>query len=296
MLLYLDPEIAPGILVNISIRALTVNLAGSAALRDVSLDIAPGGMTAVTGPNGAGKSTLLRCIYGLVPYDGQILLDGVVAPTRPGRPGADALAYLPQDLQVRSRLSVLEVVLLGKLGSLGWHVDDRDVEQARASLAVVEIGALADRPITELSLGQRQLVFMAQALIRNPRLLLLDEPTSALDLRHQLELLTLIRDIVVDRKATVLIVLHDLNLVARFADDVVLLSSGRVHGFGVPTEILTTETIGKVYGVEAEVNSRPDGTVLITPIRPIPHVSTQRAETASPGSATRRKYSHDHRS
>jgi len=258
--------------VRVSILNLGVDFRGVPALDDVSFAIASERVTALIGPNGAGKSTLLRCVYGLVPYRGRILLEEIDAGSLPARERTDRIAYLPQDLQARSRLSVLEVVLLGKLGSLGWHVCDGDVELARANLADVGIASLADRPITELSLGQRQLAFVAQALIRSPRLLLLDEPTSALDLRHQLELLTLIRRLVAERKTTALMVLHDLNLASRFADHAVLLSSGRVHTTGAPADVLTSATIEEVYGVEAEVHGRPDGAVLITPVRALPTV------------------------
>ncbi len=254
----------------LSIAHLSVQFHGVPALDDVSLDVAPRCLTALIGPNGAGKSTLLRCIYGLVPYRGQILLGEAAtrSPAAGGRSGQ--VAYLPQDLQVRSRLSALDVVLLGKLGSLAWHVRDADVERAYAVMEDVGVAALARHPITELSVGQRQLVFVAQALIRNPSLLLFDEPTSALDLRHQLELLTLIRRLVEQREATALVALHDLNVASRFADHAVLLSRGRVHAVGTPVEVLTCPTIEEVYGVEAEVHRRPEGDVLITAIRALP--------------------------
>jgi iron complex transport system ATP-binding protein len=244
------------------------------ALRDVGLEAAPRTITALIGPNGAGKSTLLRCAYGLVPYRGRILLDEMDARALGSRGLSHLAAYLPQDLHARSRLTVLEVVLLGKLGSLGWHVRDSDIAHARASLEAVGMALAADRPIIELSLGQRQLAFVAQALVRGPRLLLLDEPTSALDLRHQLELLVLIRRIVEERGATAVIALHDLNLASRFADRMVLLAHGQVHAAGAPVEVLTCETIRRAYGVDAEIHRRDDGVIAVTPLRALPGAST----------------------
>jgi len=256
--------------VKLTVSQLCVEYHRVPALRDVHLEAAPRSITALIGPNGAGKSTLLRCAYGLVPYRGRIFLGGTDARTLDGRRLSHIAAYLPQDLHARSRLTVLEVVLLGKLGSLGWHVQDGDIARARASLEDVGIGDTADRPLVELSLGQRQLAFVAQALVREPRVLLFDEPTSALDLRHQLELLVLIRRLVEERGATAVIALHDLNLASRFADRMVLLARGRVHAAGTPAEVLTCETIRGAYGVDAEVQRRDDGVISVTPLRALP--------------------------
>jgi iron complex transport system ATP-binding protein len=255
--------------VNLEAVGLRVAYRGVPALDGVSFAAPAGRVTALIGPNGAGKSTVLRCLYGLVPYDGRIVLDGAegLAASRLHR---SRIAYLPQDLQIRSRLSALEIVLLGKLGTLGWHIPDADLRVARASLHAVGIAALAGRPVTELSIGQRQLVFVAQALVRDPSILLLDEPVSALDLRHQVELLDLIRRIVARNGATALVVLHDLNLTCRFTDEAVLLSNGRVYASGAPREVLTPEAIAAVYGVEANVHHHTDGGVHITPVRALP--------------------------
>jgi iron complex transport system ATP-binding protein len=256
--------------VKLSLSDVHVSLGGTHILWGISLEAAPGTVTALIGPNGAGKSTLLRSVIGLVPYHGQVVLDATDARAIDPQALSQVAAYLPQDLQARSRLTVLEVALIGKLGTLHWHVPDVEVEQAPESLANTGIEHLAARPITELSLGQRQLAFIAQALVRNPSLLLLDEPTSALDLRHQLEILGLIRRIVAERQATALVALHDLNLAARFADRLVLLADGRVYGAGQPAEVLTERTIRDAYGVEAEVARRTDGLTSITPVRPVP--------------------------
>jgi iron complex transport system ATP-binding protein len=255
--------------VKLSVSDVHVSLGGTHILWGISLEAVPRTVTALIGPNGAGKSTLLRSVTGLVPYRGRVILDETDVRTLTPAALSQIAAYLPQDLQARSRLTVLEVALIGKLGTLRWHVPDVEVEQALESLADIGIEHLAARPITELSLGQRQLAFIAQALVRHPRLLLLDEPTSALDLRHQLEILELIRRIVAERQATALVALHDLNLAARFADRLVVLADGRVYAAGEPAEVLTEGTIRDAYGVEAEVARRADGLVSITPVRPV---------------------------
>lgn len=251
----------------LSASDLHVTLGGTPILRGVGFDVSPRTVTALIGPNGAGKSTLLRALAGLIPYRGSVMLDGDDARNLDARAISQRVAYLPQDLQARSRLTLLEVVLLGRLGSLGWHVPPGEWDRARASLDDVGIGHLAGRGITDVSLGQRQLAFVAQALVRKPGLLLLDEPTSALDLRHQLEILELVRSVVREREAAAILALHDLSLAARFADRLVLLAHGRVYAAGEPVDVLTPGIVRDTYAVVVRVD-RLDGMVLVTPLAP----------------------------
>lgn len=231
----------------ISIRQLTVHLGGRAVLQGLDLELQPGRVLGVVGPNGSGKSTLVKAIAGLLPPSaGQLMFHGSTVRPR-------SIAYMPQDLAAPMVLKVLEVVLLGRLGHLRLRVSPLDLAAVRRVLCAVGIEALADRYLSELSGGQRQLVFLAQALVSEPSALLLDEPTSALDISHQLDVLELVRKLTRERNLSTLVVLHDLNAAVRFADDVVLIHQGTVCACGGADSVLTAHNVGKVFNVHVDL-------------------------------------------
>jgi iron complex transport system ATP-binding protein len=237
------------------------------AVAGVSLSVAAGEVVALLGPNGSGKSSLLRAVAGLQRHEGRIALS---QGTRCG--------FMPQDNAARSALTVLETVLLGRLGRLGLRVPPQEVARAAMALDRLGIADLAPRWLAELSGGQRQMVFLAQLLCGEPGLLLLDEPTSALDLRNQLALLGLLHGLAKEQGAAVVVALHDLNLAARFADRVALLAETRLVAQGTPAEVLTPARLAEVYGVEAAVLPDAAGCPAIVPIAALP----SRAAGAAP--------------
>ena len=224
-------------------------------LRGVSFAALDGGaLTAVIGPNAAGKSTLFRCIAGLVATPGGMLfLDGEDVTTLPRRDRARRICYLPQSYSSNAALTVFEVVLLARMHLGRWRVTDRDAEAVAALLARVGVESLAETYVGELSGGQQQLVSICQALAREPEVFLLDEPTSALDLRHQLEVLELVRSVTRERGCVTLVALHDLNLAARFADRLLLMADGACISEGAPDEVLRRADIAHTYGVQVEL-------------------------------------------
>ncbi|MCI0755160.1 ABC transporter ATP-binding protein [Teichococcus vastitatis] len=243
----------------LSVRGFSLRYGVRVAVDRVDLQANPGEVLAILGANGSGKSSLLRGLAGVQRHAGTVEWSG----GEPGRVG-----YMPQDTSARSQLTAFEVVLLGRLRSLAFKVDVADLKAARDTLEEVGISHLAERPIRELSGGQRQLVFLAQVLSAGPSALLLDEPTSALDITHQLRVLALLRSATHSRRLTTIVVLHDLNAAARFADRIVMMHDGRVAGHGTPAEALTAETLRRCYGVEVAVFSGPDGAPVILPLRP----------------------------
>ncbi len=237
----------------LAVRDLAVSYGSRVVLQDVSLpDLRGGEITALLGPNAAGKSTLFRRIVGQLSGPGTVALDGRdladLPPLDPARP-----CYLPQDTTATAVLTVFEAVLLaGKQGG-AWRVSDAEADQVARTLGLLEIGDLAERQLNELSGGQRQLVGLAQALVRQPRILLLDEPTSALDLQRQVEVLDLLRHLAHAQGMCVVLAIHDLNQALRFADRVVVLGGGRVIATGAPRAVLTPVLLRQAYGVEARV-------------------------------------------
>lgn len=241
------------------LRGVGVTKGRTRILHGISARIGSGQLVAVIGPNGAGKSTLLAAIAGHLRFDGQILWDG--HPVRHGLAG-----YLPQSGEIHASLSVLEAVLLGRFDRLGWRVRDADMAAALAALEALDLSPLAARPLVTLSGGQRQLVLLAQRLVREPRLLVLDEATSALDLHHQMIVLGHLKNYVTRTGALVLMAIHDLNLVARHAGDVLLLAGGGLAAFGPRQTVLTVDRLRESFGIEAAILQSDDAHPVIVPL------------------------------
>jgi iron complex transport system ATP-binding protein len=171
--------------------------------------------------------------------------------------------------------------LLGRLRSLTLRVNAADLQAARSAMEELGILELGSRRIGELSGGQRQLVFMAQVLAGNPPVLLLDEPTSTLDIAHQLHVLDLLREATERRGLTTIVVLHDLNAAARFANRIALMRMGRLLSAGTPTEVLCCEMLQQAFSVEVSVHADPDGHPVVVPLRALAH-SARRAGGGHP--------------
>ncbi len=267
-------------------REIRVAYDGRTILDRIGLALGEGSFTALVGPNGTGKSTLLKAVAGLIPAEGRVLAGGRAL----GRgERLKEIAYMPQDSGAQSSLTVLEVVLLGRLRSLGLRIGAGIRAEARAALARFGLEALQDRPVGAISGGQRQLVFLAQSLFRGPRLLLLDEPTAALDLHHQLIVLECIRESCARSGMIAVAAMHDLSLAARFADRIVFLNGGVICADGPPREVLSPGILRRVYGVEAEEQEGRSGVVHVSPVRALRREGCGGAqEGAPPGAAARR--------
>lgn len=251
----------------LELHQATVRLGERAALEGVSLGVSAGELCVLLGPNGAGKSTLLRAVLRLVAMaSGEVRLAGrpVGEWTRPEF--ARQVAWVPQQLEPADGMSGLELVLLGRTPHQGlWGLPGRsDEAQVRAALERLGVSHLADRPCTEMSGGERRLLLLARAEVQAPRLLLLDEPTAFLDLRHQLVCLQRVRALV-DEGCAALVVLHDPNLAAAFADQVVLLREGRVHAKGPVASALSSSTLEEVFGVPMTSSTSAEGQRLFAP-------------------------------
>ena len=234
--------------------------AGREVLREVSLELRPGEMTALLGRNGAGKSTLLRLLSGaLTPTRGTVTLQGRPLATLPRKEVARRLAVVPQELHVPFAFSVREVVSLGRTAHVPFLQGEsaRDRRAVEEAIALLELAELAERPYNTLSGGERQRAVMAMAVAQQPSVLLLDEPTVHLDLAHQLEVLKLVRRLHAEGGLTVLAAVHDLNLAALLFDRLLLLDVGRIVADGPPAEVLTAETIHAVFGAAVHVFPHP---------------------------------------
>ena len=246
------------------VTRLGVDRGQQSILHDLDFTLKPGVLTALLGPNGCGKSTLLQALAGILPSRGQLRFNGKdITPVRARR---GICAYMPQDGGANSALIAIEVVLLGRLASLGLRVPDALLEEAQNMLARFGLADLAGRGLGALSGGQRQMVFLAQALFANPKVLLLDEPTSALDLRHQLIVLDHVRRVCAERGIIAVAALHDLSQAARHASEVICLGGGGVLAQGFPADILRPDLLRRLYGVHVEVLTGADGGLHITPL------------------------------
>ena len=224
---------------------------GQTLLHPISFDLAPGRVLGVVGPNGAGKSTLLRLLYRYhAPATGRVVIDGTDIWAASARDIARKVAAVLQEHPTDFALTVREIVGLGRIPhrkGFGASSDMGDAVIMQNALDRLDLNAFAHRQLGTLSGGERQRVMVARALAQQPCLLILDEPTNHLDIRHQLEILALIRDL----PLTIVTSLHDLNMAAQFCDDVLLLQAGRALGFGPPETVFTEGTVSQAFRVTA---------------------------------------------
>ncbi|WP_033342131.1 ABC transporter ATP-binding protein [Catenuloplanes japonicus] len=255
---------------SLQVENLTLGYKDRVVISELDLPIPPGKITAIVGANACGKSTLLRSMSRLLaPRTGHVLLDGRQVHRMPAKELARTLGLLPQSPIAPEGITVADLVGRGRNPHQRmlsrWSAQD-DLAVATA-LDATHTGDLADRAVDELSGGQRQRVWIAMALAQQTDVLLLDEPTTFLDVSHQVEVLDLLTDLNASRGTTIVMVLHDLNLAARYADHLIALADGTVHAAGPPGDVLTEDCVRAVFGLDSRVIEDPtSGKPLMLPL------------------------------
>ena len=253
-------------------RDLTISYDHRIAVADLTLTLKPGEITAIIGPNGAGKSTLLKSLNGQVrPSSGTIFLDSQPLERLSRRIISRRIAVVAQEAELRFPVTVLEFVLGGRFAwatNAGWGWEtEHDLEIADAVLRETELSDLSGRLMNELSGGERQRGLMARALATEAPILLLDEPTANLDLSHQAMLLALVRNRCDRNETAALVVTHDINLAAQFADHLILMKQGRAVHTGTPEQVLQPHILQDVFEVRVLVDAHPvTGGPRVTPV------------------------------
>ena len=254
----------------LEIRGVSFDYNSRPVLKDVKIEVKEGEMVSLLGPNGSGKTTLLRCIDGMLkPKRGGISIDGKDVREMKKNDLAKLLGYVPQRAVNVLPCSVFDAVMIGRRPYVGWGSGKKDREVVFEILKLMGLEDMTLRSFDGISGGEMQKVLIAKALAQEPEILLLDEPTSNLDLRHQLDVLKIIGEIVKEEKVSALMAMHDLNLASRFSDRIVLLKEGKVYDVGDPKSVITPESIRSVYGVEAIVEENDGGRPHVLPLRAI---------------------------
>lgn len=253
----------------LSVNALSVAYGNRQVLKGVDFDLPAGQILAVIGPNGAGKSTLIRALSGVTPAQGGEVRAGQRDLLHlPANERARLLAVLPQAVNLPPAFTGWETVMMGRTPHLNFlgQTGAQDEEVVRIAMQRTDTLSLAERRVGEISGGEQQRLLLARALAQSAPILLMDEPTAHLDLQYQINLLDLIRNLALQDGLAVLMILHDLNLVARYADRVGLLLEGRLEALGTAEEVLTPDLLSRAYHLKLQVIPSSNGhPLLITP-------------------------------
>ena len=242
------------------VNLLSAGYAGNRVLRDIRFELPAGRVLALIGPNGSGKTTLIRALSGVLPVvDAEVHINGTDLTRSNQQERARLLAVVPQSTFIPPTFTVDEVVMMGRTPYINWlgSTTQKDAEISEKVMALTDIMRFKDRMSGELSAGERQRVILARALAQDTPVLLMDEPTSHLDLRYQIEFLELSVALAREQNKTVLIALHDLNLAARFGDEVLAMKDGTIAALGKTEDVLEPAIIERIYGLAVDVFKAP---------------------------------------
>jgi iron complex transport system ATP-binding protein len=254
----------------LAVENISVSYGERPVLESVSFVLRAAEIIALLGPNGAGKTTLIRALNGSVrTTDGSIEIEGKLLEQYSRREIAQRIAVVAQENETRFPVTVLDFVLAGRFANgsaFGWETED-DIVAARKALADCDLSDFADRLMNELSGGERQRVVLARAIATDAKVFMLDEPTANLDLEHQALMFRLIRERCRERNCSAVVITHDLNLAAEFANEILMLKNGKTFAFGPPDEVLNQQIIDEVYNVQVLLDENPaSGKVRVTTV------------------------------
>ena len=238
----------------IKINNLMFSYSSIPVLKDITLDLTGPKFVSIMGPNGVGKSTLIHCINKiLTPTAGTVMIDDQDVTEITLKEMAKVVGYVPYSANDTFPLSVVDTVLMGRHPYSKWNTLDKDLDIVYETLARLGITHLAMRSFNELSAGQHQKVMLARGLVQEPKILLLDEPTSNLDVRHQLDVTKMLSNLAREKNILVIIISHDINIAAKYSDEVIMMKKGTIYAVGTPKEVITENNLREVYGVESVI-------------------------------------------
>ena len=223
-------------------------------LKNITYEAEGARFISILGPNGVGKSTLIHCINKILsPTGGSVFIDGEDVKEITIKELAKKIGYVPYSSNDTFPLTVVDTVLMGRHPHSKWKSLDNDLDIVYDTLKMLGISHLAMRPFNELSAGQHQKVMLARGLVQEPQILLLDEPTSNLDIRHQLDVTKMLKRLSVEKQILIIMISHDINIAAKYADEVIMMHEGTIYAVGTPSDVITAENLRTVYGVESLV-------------------------------------------
>ena len=230
-------------------------------ISDINLKIDKPGLYCILGPNGVGKSTLIKCLNKInVPTSGSVYVDGMDVTSMSSKELSKLMGYVPVGGNDMFSMPVIDAVLIGRYTQQKWKTAPKDLEVVNRTMKLLGISSLALHGYNELSAGQHQKVAIARGIVQEAPILLLDEPTANLDVRYQVYIAELLKGLSVRAGMTVIMISHDLNITAKYADEIIMMAPpGRIYKVGPPDEIITEETIRDVYGVDCEIIKDSDG-------------------------------------
>lgn len=242
----------------VSIEGLSFEYSKDALiLNGIDLALSGSQLVSIIGPNGVGKSTLIHCIDRILsPTKGVVMVDGADVGSYSAKDLAKKIGYVPYATNDSFPMTVVDTVLMGRNPHRRWKSLHDDMIAVEEAMRMMDVSSLAMRSFSELSAGQHQRVMLARGIAQEPEILLLDEPTANLDIKHQMDVIRLLKELSVAKGVMVIMISHDLNLASKYSDNVIMMSEGRIFAVGKPEDVITEENIRHVYDVESEIIMR----------------------------------------
>lgn len=248
-----------------TVKGLKQGYGNNIVLDDISFEAESGEFVTILGPNGCGKSTLIKSLCNVrKPKSGDIFIDDRSVKDYDTKELSRTISYVPQNFVQSSYTTVYDAVLIGRRPYVEWSYSEEDVRICANAIMEMKVDQYLDRFVNELSGGQTQRVVIARALAQDPEFYIFDEPTSSFDLKNQLDLMRIMKRIIKDKNACLIVALHDLNLAMRYSDKVIVLDDGGIYDMGPPDKVINSEMIKKVYGVDAHIVNDDNGTYIHT--------------------------------